>query len=333
MIKLLEVRNLKTHFFTDEGTIRAVDGMDFEVFHGKNLAIVGESGCGKSITARSIMQIVPGNGKIVDGEIIYYKNEDEIINITELKPHSKAMRRIRGSEIAMIFQEPMNSFSPVHTIGSQIVEAIMLHNNVNKQEAREQTIHLLDQVRISRPEQVIDEYPHQLSGGMRQRAMTALGLSCNPRLLIADEPTTALDVTIQAQILKLIKDLQQEFGMAIILITHDLGVVAETADYVAVTYMGKVVESGDVFEVFKEPLHPYTRALFASIPTLKDTGKLNPIEGSVPDPYLELEGCPFMPRCSEKDSCCNKGKIPALKEVKTGHKARCFLYDQDGEMA
>lgn len=328
MEKILEVRDLKTYFYSDEGVVKAVDGVDFTVYKGKSLGIVGESGCGKSVTAQSVMQIVPSPpGKIVGGEILYYKG-DEVIDIAKLKPDSRAMRAIRGSEIAIIFQEPMNSLSPVHTVGNQIMEAILLHQRVSKKEAKERAIEMLRMVRVPRPDEVVDEYPHQLSGGMRQRAMIALALCCEPSLLIADEPTTALDVTVQAQILALIKDLQDELGMGLMLITHDLGVVAQTADFVAVMYLGKIVEYGTVYDVFSDPLHPYTRALFASIPTLEDTKKLQPIKGSVPDPYAVITGCPFKDRCTERTDKCDIDKVPDLVEAEDGHKVRCFLYDK-----
>lgn len=326
MEKLLEVKNLKTHFHLEEGIVKAVDGVDFTVYKGKSLGIVGESGCGKSVTSQSVMRIVPNPpGKIVDGEILFHKG-DEVIDIAKLKSNGRLMRSLRGSEIAMIFQEPMNSFSPVHTIGSQIMEVIRLHQNVSKHEARERAIEMLAKVRIPRPEEIVDEYPHQLSGGMRQRAMIALALSCEPSLLIADEPTTALDVTVQAQILELINELQSDFGMGLMLITHDLGVVSQTADYVAVVYLGRVVEYGTVEDVFNNPLHPYTQALFASIPKLEGNAKLSPIRGSVPDPFSIIKGCPFKDRCDKyMEGECDK-EVPNLIEVENGHKARCIHY-------
>jgi peptide/nickel transport system ATP-binding protein len=330
MEKLLEVNNLKTYFHLDEGTVKAVDGVDFDIYKGKTLGIVGESGCGKSVTSQSVMRIVPSPpGEIMDGEILYHQG-DEVIDIAKLKADSREMRALRGSEIAMIFQEPMNSFSPVHTIGSQIIEAIRLHQNLSKDEAREKAISLLDKVRIPRPAEIVDEYPHQLSGGMRQRAMIALALSCEPALLIADEPTTALDVTVQAQILELINDLQEDMGMGMMLITHDLGVVAQTADYVAVVYLGRVVEHGSIEDVFNNPLHPYTRALFASIPKLEGNAKLNPIRGSVPDPFTVIHGCPFKDRCNQYiEGECDK-EVPPLIEVEPEHQARCVLYKEGG---
>jgi peptide/nickel transport system ATP-binding protein len=328
MEKTLEVSNLKVQFNLDEGTVKAVDGMDFSIYSGKCLGIVGESGCGKSVTAQSIMQIVPTPpGKIVDGKIIYQYKDGNTIDIASLKPSSKKMRSIRGKEISMVFQEPMNSLSPVHSIGDQIGEVVQLHQKVDKREGKKRAVAILKRVRIPRPEVVVDEYPHQLSGGMRQRVMIALALSCEPSLLIADEPTTALDVTVQAQILELINDLQNDFGMSLMLITHDLGVIAQNADHVAVVYLGKIVEYGSVMEVFNNPLHPYTRALFASIPSLEGTERLHPITGSVPDPYAVIRGCPFRERCSEQVEMCSLDDVPNLVDYEGTHKVRCFLYD------
>ena len=273
---LLEVKDLKTYFYLDEGTVKAVDGVDFDLVRGKTLCVVGESGCGKSVTARSILQIVDRPGRVVEGEMLFYRTRqetsthelDDIVDLAKMEPNGREMRNIRGKEIAMIFQEPMTSLSPVHTIGYQIMEAITLHNQVTKQEAREQTIEMLGRVGIPRPETRVDAYPFQLSGGMRQRAMIAMALSCHPSLLIADEPTTALDVTTQAQILDLMLRLQSELGMAIMFITHDLGVVAEIADEVVVMYLGVVVERGSVDTIFHDPKHPYTQALLRSIPQI-----------------------------------------------------------------
>lgn len=326
MDRLLDVSNLKTHFLLDAGTIRAVDGVDFTVQRGKTLGIVGESGCGKSITAQSVMQIVPSPpGRIVDGEILYHKN-GETVDIASLRPDSVRMRQIRGKEISYIFQEPMTALSPVHTIGNQIEETILLHNDVSKTEARRIAIESLEKVRIPKAERVIDEYVHQLSGGMRQRAVIAQALSCNPALLIADEPTTALDVTVQAQVLRLMQDLQEASGMGLVLITHDMGVIAQTADHVVVVYLGRVVESADVYRLFDNPLHPYTKALFDSIPRLDDERHLRPIHGSVPDPFLELQGCPFRDRCAARFERCESPDVPFLMEVEPGHSARCYLY-------
>lgn len=325
---ILEVKNLRTYFELDEGTVQAVDGVDFTVKRGITLGIVGESGCGKSVTAMSILKIVDTPGKIVDGQVIL-RNEGVTTDLVALPEHSQEMRGIRGNTIAMVFQEPMNSLSPVHTIGNQIMEAIMLHNDVSKAQARERAVELLGLVGIPNPEHRVDNYTFQLSGGMRQRAMIAMALSCNPALLIADEPTTALDVTTQAQILELMKSLQTQFGMAVMLITHDLGVVAETCDEVVVMYLGEVVEQADVDSLFYDPKHPYTQALLRSIPRLGAgrTQKLNPIEGTVPDPFNRPTGCPFHSRCDQ----FLPGKCdvihPKLTTLEDGHTVRCLLYE------
>jgi len=330
---LLEVKGLKTYFFLDEGTVKAVDGADLSIERGGTLGVVGESGCGKSVTAFSILQLVERPGRIIAGEILYRRpnrngGQMEIINLAQLKPNSRQMHSIRGGEIAMIFQEPMTSLSPVHTIGHQIGEAIMLHRGVSKQEARKQVVEVLGRVGFPRPSERVDAYPFQLSGGLRQRAMIAMALSCQPSLLIADEPTTALDVTTQAQILELMQQLQSEMGMAIMLITHNLGVVAEMCKEVAVMYLGLVVEQATVDAIFHDPLHPYTRALLHSIPML-GIGKaqhLNPIKGMVPDPYNRPRGCPFHPRCDQR----MRGKCdviePPLVTMPDGRTVRCLLY-------
>lgn len=335
---LLEVRNLRTYFFLDEGTVRAVDGADFEIKRGHTLGVVGESGCGKSVTAQSVLRIVPPPGRIVEGEMVFHRllqgggssasQMVALVDLTALDPRGREIRSIRGAEIAMVFQEPMTSLSPVHTIGSQIVEAITLHQEVSKAEAREKAIEMLDRVGMPEPSQTMDSYPHQLSGGMRQRGMTAMALSCNPSLLIADEPTTALDVTTEAQILELMRDLQQELGMAIMYITHDLGVIAEMAEVVVVMYLGKVVERADVDSIFYTPQHPYMRALLKSIPRIgkKSRQRLESIKGVVPDPYAIPRGCPFHPRCSDFISgVCNREEPPWV-QVGSGHWARCHLY-------
>lgn len=330
---LLEIDNLKTYFHTLDGTVRAVDGVSFSISPGRTLGLVGESGCGKSVTASSVMLLLPRKtSEIVDGTINFRLPDGQEVDIAKLDPDSRMIRRIRGNEISMIFQEPLTSLSPVHTVGNQISEVIELHQNVSKREARLRTIDLLQQVGIPNADQRFDEYPHQFSGGMRQRAMIAMALSCNPRLLIADEPTTALDVTIQAQILELMLALQEELGMAILIITHDLGVIAETADDVAVMYMGRIVESGDVRTIFHRPLHPYTVGLMRSIPQLGDLKKerLTPIPGSVPDPFAVPSGCAFYPRCpAPKRERCNSD-IPLI-EVEPGHFVRCTLYTDDTE--
>ncbi len=328
MDTLVEVKNLKTYFYLDEGVVRAVDGVDFTIREGRTLGVVGESGCGKSVTAQSILRIVPHPGRIVDGAIMLSGERD----LTTLDSRGLEIRSIRGKDIAMIFQEPMTAFSPLHTIGNQIVEGILLHQEGSKSDARERAIEMLVKVGIPLPEQRVDAYPHELSGGMRQRAMIAMALSCNPRLLIADEPTTAIDVTIQAQILDLMEGLQEEFGMSIMFITHDLGVIAEMADDTVVMYWGKVVEESDVDTLFNDPQHPYTRALLKSVPQVGEkTGKrLEAIRGVVPHPFSSLAGCLFFPRCVEgRAGLCNVGLPPALEETEAGHRVACFLYHEN----
>ena len=321
---LLEINDLKTHFFTDDGVVRAVDGVSFSIGKGETLAVVGESGCGKSITAFSTMRLIPEPpGKIVDGQILFHQNGSAPLDLTKMDARGAKMRDIRGNDIAMIFQEPMTSLSPVHTIGNQIGEAIELHQEVDKEEARKRAGEVLRKVRLPEPERQLDAYPHELSGGMRQRAMIAMALSCNPSLLIADEPTTALDVTVQAQILDLMVALQDEIGMSILLITHDLGVVAWMADNVAVMYLGKVVEYADVRTIFKDPKHPYTQGLINSIPKIGQKEKLVPIEGSVPDPFERPVGCSFAPRCPHAMDKCTQE--PELVEVVDGHQVSCWL--------
>ncbi len=322
---LIELQDLKTYFYTEDGVVRAVDGVSFRIDRRKTLGVVGESGCGKSQTALSIMGLVPmPPGRIVGGRILYYRDEQPL-DLTKLDPKGREYRSIRGNEIAMIFQEPMTSLNPVYTIGDQIMEAIILHQRKSKREARELAIEMLRKVGIPLPEQRVDEYPHQLSGGMRQRAMIAMALSCNPHLLIADEPTTALDVTIQAQILELIKQLQEEHHMALMMITHNLGVIAETADDVIVMYMGKVVEQAPVQELFHNPKHPYTQGLMESIPALtKKKERLKPIKGVVPDPYNVPVGCPFQTRCPHVHEACRE--MPPLQEIAPNHKVACWLY-------
>jgi peptide/nickel transport system ATP-binding protein len=322
---LLDIQNLKTYFYTDDGVVRAVDGVSLSIDPGKTLGVVGESGCGKSITAFSTMRLIPTPpGKIEDGKILFRKDPSvDAVDLTQLNSKGAQMRSIRGNDIAMIFQEPMTSLSPVHTIGNQIGEAIMLHQNVNKKEARERSIEALNKVRLARPDRQVDAYPHELSGGMRQRAMIAMALSCNPSLLIADEPTTALDVTVQAQILDLMQQLQDEIGMAIMLITHDLGVVAHMADHVAVMYLGKVIEYSDVRTIFKKPRHPYTKGLLNSLPKIGQKQRLEPIEGSIPDPFEIPSGCTFAPRCPHATDQCRE--TPQLLEVEPGHQVSCWL--------
>ena len=323
---LIEVRDLKTYFYTEDGVVRAVDGVDFTIEAEKTLGIVGESGCGKSVTALSIMGLVQSPpGRIEDGEILYYRN-GKVTDLAGLDPKGREMRSIRGNEIAMIFQEPMTSLNPVYTIGNQIMEAIMLHQHLRKKAAHGKAIEMLRAVGIPLPEQRVGEYPHQLSGGMRQRAMIAMALSCNPSLLIADEPTTALDVTIQAQVLDLMNALRREFKAAIQFITHNLGVIAAMADDVVVMYLGRIVEGASVGAVFHDPKHPYTQGLMHSIPSLASRKeRLIPIKGVVPDPFDVPEGCGFEPRCPHAMEIC-KTKMPPLKDVVAKHQAACWLY-------
>jgi len=326
---LLSVRDVRTYFFQDEGITKAVDGATFDVVKGKTLGIVGESGCGKSVTTQSILRLVEKPGRIVSGEIILNKADGSALDLIQLKPNGPEMRAIRGGEIGLVFQEPMTSFSPVHTIGDQITEAIMLHMNVNKKEARRIGVQALASVGIPKPDRRIDEYSFELSGGLRQRAMISVALSCHPRLLIADEPTTALDVTTQAQILDLLRKLQNENNMAIMLITHNLGVIAEMADDVVVMYLGRVVEEGPVDDIFHNPLHPYTRALLQSIPKIDSQPrlKLPTISGAIPHPFNRPGGCPFHPRCeSFMAGRCDTAE-PALAQANERQKVSCFLYD------
>jgi peptide/nickel transport system ATP-binding protein len=326
---IVQVEDLKTHFYTLDGVVRAVDGVSLEIKPGETLGLVGESGCGKSVTAFSILRLLPlKTSRIVQGKILYDRGDgNPPIDLTTVDPGGDLIRNIRGNEIAMIFQEPLTSLSPVHTVGDQIAEAVELHQKVEKEEAEKRAIEMLEQVGIAMPRQRFHEYPHQFSGGMRQRAMIAMALSCNPSLLIADEPTTALDVTIQAQILELMKSLQDELGMAILIITHNLGVIAEMADQVDVMYMGRIVESGDVRTIFHRPLQPYTVGLLRSIPHLgrRVKERLSPIPGSVPDPFSVPSGCAFYPRCpAQKKPACEE-EVP-LVEVEPGHKVQCTLY-------
>lgn len=318
--KLVEVRNLRTHFYTEDGVVPSVDGVNLYINKGETLGVVGESGCGKSVTSLSIMRLIPQPpGKIVDGEIIFEGSD-------LLKKSESEMRKIRGNDISMIFQEPMTSLNPVYTVGDQIAEAIELHQGLSHRDAINKAIDMLRLVGIPVPERRVKEYPHQLSGGMRQRVMIAMALSCNPKLLVADEPTTALDVTIQAQILELMKKLKKDLGMAIMLITHDLGVVAEMCERVVVMYAGKVVEEGDVVSIFKNPLHPYTEGLLQSIPRLDQDNreKLHVIEGVVPNPLHLPAGCRFAPRCPYAEERCSAAQ-PELSEVGPGRKVACFV--------
>lgn len=323
--KLLEVKNLKTYFKTEKGILKAVDDVSFSVRKGETLCIVGESGCGKSITSLSIMRLVSKDNGINAGGEIFFEDKD-ILKISE-----EEMRKIRGKDISMIFQEPMSSLNPVFTIGYQVSESLILHEGLTPKEANNKSIELLKKVGIPRADEIVKSYPHELSGGMRQRVMIAMALSCNPKVLIADEPTTALDVTIQAQILDLMRNLKKDFNTSIILITHDLGVVAEMADYVVVMYAGKVVEEGKVVEIFKNTSHPYTIGLLKSKPVLSQRKEeLYSIPGQVPNPIGMKESCYFSDRC---DRCMEKCKtsIPPLKNIGNNHKVACWLFeDEDG---
>ena len=323
---VIEVRDLKTHFFTDEGVVRAVDGVNLELRQGKVLAIVGESGCGKSVTAFSILQLISPPGRLVGGQVVYRRKDGETVDLAALAHDSRLLKSIRGNDIAMIFQEPMLAFSPVYTIGNQISEVIRLHQGGSKKRALDQTIALLEHVGVAAPAKRVNQYPHEYSGGMRQRAMIAMALSCNPDVLIADEPTTALDVTIEAKILALLTELQREYHMSIIFITHDMAVVAEMADEVAVMYLGKVVERADVDTLFERPLHPYTVGLLNSIPGIVEdpSRHLNPIEGAVPNPYEVPSGCPFAPRCSFRESRCSEE--PPDVTASDSQMVKCWLY-------
>ena len=329
---LLEVKNLHTHFFTSDGVVQAVDGSSFEVHAGKTLGVVGESGCGKSVAAKSILQIVDKPGRVVDGEILYTSRtasgQEIRRDLLRMDAGSAEMRAIRGGEISMIFQEPMSSFSPVHTVGNQLIEAIQLHTEMSDKEAQERAIQWLRNVGIPNPTQRLNEFPYRLSGGQCQRAMIAMALSTNPRILIADEPTTALDVTTQAQILNLLQRLQRETGMAMIFITHDLGVIAEVADEVAVMYLGRIVEKAPVKEIFGNPKHPYTKALMTSIPRIdaQPRERLPSIKGSIPHPQNRPTGCPFHPRCPAFIAGTCDQKVPQLVTVGENHQASCFLY-------
>jgi peptide/nickel transport system ATP-binding protein len=333
---LLEIKDLKVAFPLDEGLVRAVEGVNLTVHRGEVVGVVGESGCGKTVTAQSVLRIIPAPGQIQAGQILFRPSDSSsatgsngVVDLAALSPTSKTLRQIRGKDISMIFQEPMSSFSPVHTVGSQVMEAILLHQNVTKERARQLTIELLRLVGISGAEQRVDNFPHQFSGGMRQRAMIAMALSCNPLLLIADEPTTALDVTIQAQILDLIRGLQKRIGMAVMFITHNLGVIAQIADTVAIMYLGQVVEYGPVREILRNPKHPYTTDLLRAVPRLGKTmrQRLVAIEGNIPSPFERPSGCPFHPRCSRYIQGRCEQAMPGTTAVNDNHSVRCFLYE------
>ncbi|MBV7333410.1 ABC transporter ATP-binding protein [Chloroflexi bacterium TSY] len=334
---LLEIKNLKTYFELDEGTVRAVNGVDMEIKRGQVVGVVGESGCGKSMTAMSIMRLIPPPGQIAEGEIRFHRQQNgisngtDVIDLASLHPNGSEIRGIRGNQISMVFQEPMTALSPVRTVGKQITEAIRLHQHVSNAEAREIAIDTLARVKMPNPAHRMDDYPFQLSGGMRQRAVIAMALTCRPHLLIADEPTTALDVTTEAQILDVMRELQAESDMAIMYITHNLGVVAEMAEEVVVMYLGKVVEHTDVESIFYNPKHPYTKGLLNSIPRLEDIvagqkKKLNAIEGMIPSPYKRLSGCAFHPRCPDFIPGVCDQKEPELIQLEPNHAVRCHLY-------
>ena len=324
---ILQVRGLCTHFFADEGITRAVDGASFDLYPGRTLGVLGESGCGKSVTARSILRIVERPGRIVAGEILLHQRDGTVVDIATLPADGKALRRIRAGEIGLVFQEPMSSLSAFHSIGRQLIEAIRLHTDLSKKAARDRAIELLSMVGIPRPAQRVDAYSFELSGGLRQRVMIALALAAEPRVLIADEPTTALDVTTQAQILELIARLQQERGLAVILITHDMGVIAEMADDVVVMYLGREVEKGPVDTIFHAPSHPYTQALLRSIPSVlaEPRARLATISGSIPHPLARPEGCPFHPRCPDRiDGTCDV-TMPLAATRDGTHVTACHL--------
>lgn len=336
---LLTIRNLQVRFYLQEGIVRAVEDVNLEVYPGRTLGVIGESGCGKSVTAQAVLRILPSPpGRIVDGQILLWQRKasegqpaDAPLDLVRLDAAGREIRQVRGREIAMIFQEPMTSFGPMHTIGNQIEETILLHQaGTGQAEARAHTVSLLGQMGIPRPDAIANSYPHQISGGMRQRAMIALALSCTPLLLIADEPTTALDVTVQAQILELLSQLQATYGMAILFITHDLGVIAEVADEVAVMYLGRVVEQAPVHELFDHPAHPYTRALLHSIPRIDDTTtqRLESIRGAVPDPFHIPPGCAYADRCPDFMAGVCDRQIPDMIACGPNHRVRCFLYEE-----
>ncbi|HEX5077708.1 MAG TPA: ABC transporter ATP-binding protein [Geminicoccaceae bacterium] len=334
MHPLLSVRDLRTYYLMEEGTTKAVDGVSFDVLPGQVVGIVGESGCGKSVTIKSVLRIVQKPGQIVAGQMLFRREKGrngggaEVVDLAALDAYGDEMRAIRGSEIALIPQEPMAAMSPVHTVGNQLVEAVRLHQRVGEAEAERIVIGRMREVGIPSPQERMTMYPWELSGGLRQRVMIAMALSCHPRLLIADEPTTAIDVTTQAQVLSLLRQLQAQHGMAIIFITHDLGVIAQIADYVVVMYLGRVMETGPVDDIFHHPQHPYTRALLESIPTMYAPAKemLPTIVGSIPHPFNRPRGCPFYPRCADyMPGTCDRA-LPALLPVNERQTASCFLY-------
>ncbi len=327
---LVEIENLQISFPLEDRRVSVVNDVSFTIPRAHTVGLVGESGCGKSMTGLSLLQLIPPPGQVTQGRIRYHSQPTEApVDIATLPPKGDAIRAIRGNEIAMIFQEPMSSLNPVYTIGQQISEMILQHNKISKQEAHQRAIEMLKKVGIPSPEIRVKDYPHQLSGGMRQRAMIAMALSCNPKLLIADEPTTALDVTVQAQIIDLLRDLQQEFGMAILIVSHDLGVIADLAEQIIVMYAGRIVEKGSAEEIFYEPKHPYTRGLLKSVPVLGDTShsKLYSIPGTVPSPLAMPKGCSFRPRCSERFEKCTEP--PQLITLGATHEVRCWAREQE----
>ncbi|UCH11809.1 MAG: ABC transporter ATP-binding protein [Fidelibacterota bacterium] len=322
---LLEIKNLDVNFYLDEGTVEAVQDVSLDIYQDYALGIVGESGCGKSVLSQAIMRIVPRPGEITGGELVYHGHNSHPVDIAKLDGTGKAIRAIRGNEIALILQEPMAALSPLYTVGNQIRDALFQHTSMSRNEARDYIIELLDQVGIPQPETRIDQYPFELSGGLRQRVVIAMAIACKPKLLIADEPTTALDVTIQAQILKLFQELKDSLEISIIFISHDLAVISEIADEVAVMYNGRVVEKGPASKVFAEPLHPYTVGLLKSVPKLgvKSRERLTVIEGSVPDPFMKYKGCAFHPRCSIREEVCTV-QCPTLKTLEQEREVACF---------
>jgi len=332
--ELIRISNLKVTFPLDEGTVQALDGIDLSIKKGKVVGVVGESGCGKSITARSIIRIIPPPGKIDEGEILLRtkigstNGGEHVVDLAKIDPESDLMRQIRWGEISMIFQEPMTSFSSYHTLGDQISEAALEHRDITKKDARELTIQMLERVGIPNAPTRVNQYPHEFSGGMRQRAMIAMALICNPSMLIADEPTTSLDVTIQAQMLELMRILRKDFGSSIMFITHNLGVIAQIADEVFIMYLGKIVESGSVNDIFHNPKHPYTVDLLYAIPKITGTTKerLVAIEGSIPSPFERVSGCPFHPRCSRIIKGVCEVQVPVMTDFGSGHAAACHLY-------
>ena len=328
---ILTIDNLKTYFFLDSGTVKAVDGVSLVLKRNQTLGLVGESGCGKSITAMSIMRLIKSPpGKIVDGQILLRQGQNghaQVSDLVKLRADGARMRSIRGGEIAMVFQEPMTSLNPLYSVGTQIAETVQLHQKISRKEALGRALEMLGKVQISDAKRRLNEYPHQLSGGMRQRVMIALALSCNPAILLADEPTTALDVTVQAQIIDLMRALQQDFGSSIVMITHNLGVVSQMADHVAVMYLGKIVEYAAVREAFHYPLHPYTVGLLNSVPVLGKKGRkrLEPIRGMVPSPTETIRGCAFAARCPHVMKVCRE-QTPLLLEARPGHQVACWLH-------